>query len=149
MAVGSAVGDPVGAGSAPVGEGAGVAVGDGSGVRGSAGVTASVTAGVGTGAGTGAVVTGARRAGVAGGVVDGATTVPASADPARDGLPVGGGATTTTGSPVALPSTGVPDGPCSPSEAAPMATTTNVGTEASATSIPTIRPYRRADPATP
>ena len=141
----------VGSGSVAVGVGVGV-VGDGvalGGVTttsavtclgGRAGWTGCWAGGAATG---GAATAGGGAATGAAGVVGG-TTVPALA---RGRLPAGGD-TTTTGSP-GLPNRGVPDGPCCPSEAVPIAMTTNVGTEASATSIPTISAYRRTDPATP
>jgi hypothetical protein len=145
-------GGSLGLGAGPVGLGAGSPVGVGGTGVGS-GIMCSVTRPVeaegGAGAGTGGPATdersGARAA--AGDAVGPAGGTTAAGEPVRE--LDGGSGTTTTGSRVTPPSSGVPASPRSPSEAAPMVITTSVGTEASATSSPTISAYRRVGPATP
>jgi hypothetical protein len=71
---------------------------------------------------------------------------------ADGGGEVGGattGGTMTMGSRDGAARAGVPGAGRSPTEAAPIAITTKVGTEAKATSTPTIAAYLRPGPATP
>jgi hypothetical protein len=113
-------------------------------------VTCSVTGPGGAGVSPGAATTtgGGIGAGGPGGAVGSAGGMATLPEEVARG-PAGGGDTTITGSPVAAPNGGVPPDGRSLTQAAPIRRTTSVGTEASATSIPTISAYRRAGPDTP